>query len=346
MLGEIGDHEPACCRGLAPIRQFRHHCLLQRPGSKDRGTVIAPSPETTQRIKQALCRDARDARPEKGKAVMYARWISTSLLVLCLGAAPAVAQTCKPAIADADLVTAGKLQMSINPTLPPQQFVDEKGELQGLNVELMREIAKRLCVPLDLLRMDFPPMIPAMQGGRFDGINTGMFWTEERSQIASPVPYGQETSSLTVVKGSPLKLTDVAAVAGLKAGVEVNSYQERWLRAADKEATAKGAKPIEILTFKTATDVLAALRAGQVETAIMIDQTAREIERRGLVEITATGLGGAPTTMMFRNRVVAEKVAPTLTAMKADGAYDKLFDKFGLTKAPDSVFAIRGPGPQ
>ena len=191
--------------------------------------------------------------------------------------------------------TPGKLQMSINPTLPPQQFVDEKGELQGLNVELMREIAKRLCVPLDLMRMDFPPMIPALQGGRFDGINTGMFWTEERSKIAYTVPYAQQTISLTVVKGSPLKLTDVAAMAGRKAGVEVNSYQERWLRAVDKEATAKGAKPIEILTFKTATDVLAACALGQVETAIMIDQTAREIERRGLVEITATGLGGAPT---------------------------------------------------
>jgi polar amino acid transport system substrate-binding protein len=50
--------------------------------------------------------------------------------------------------------------------------------------------------------------------------------------------------------------------------------------------------------------------------------------------------------MMFRNRAVAEKVAATLTAMKADGSYDKLFDKFGLTKAPDSTFAIRGPGPQ
>ena len=277
---------------------------------------------------------------------MFVRWVSLSSLVLCLGALPAVAQTCKPALADADLVAPPKLQMSINPTLPPQQFVDEKGELQGLNVELMREIAKRLCVPLDLLRMDFPPMIPAMQSGRFDGINTGMFWTEERSKIAFTVPYAQQTISLTVAKDSPLKLTGTDALAGRKAGVEVNSYQERWLRGVDKDATAKGAKPIEILTFKTATDVLAALRAGQIETAILIDQTANEIARRGLIEITATGLGGAPTTMMFRNKNVAEKVAATLTAMKADGSYDKLFDKFGLTKAPDSVFTIRGPGPQ
>jgi polar amino acid transport system substrate-binding protein len=267
-------------------------------------------------------------------------------MIASLGALPAAAQTCTSAIAASDLVTPGKLQMSINPTLPPQQFVDEKGELQGLNVELMREIARRLCIPLDLIRMDFPPMVPALTAGRFDGINTGMFWTEERSKIAYTVPYAQQTISLTVSKGSTAKFADVAALAGKKAGVEVNSYQERWLRGADKELTAKGGKPIEILTFKTATDVLAALRADQVEAAVLIDQTANEIARRGLIEITATGLGGAPTTMMFRNKTVATKVAATLTEMGADGSYDKLFDKFGLTKAPSKAFAIRGPGPQ
>ena len=276
---------------------------------------------------------------------MRARGLLISLL-LCFGVMPVAAQTCKPAIADADLVAPPKLQMSINPTLPPQQFVDEKGELQGLNVELMREIARRLCVPLDLLRMDFPSMIPALTAARFDGINTGMFWTEERSKIAYTVPYAQQTISLTVTKDSGVKFASAEAVGGHKAGVEVNSYQERWLRGADKEATAKSAKPIEILTFKTATDVLAALRAGQVETAVLIDQTAKEIERRGLIEITATGLGGAPTTMMFRSKTVATKVAATLTEMGADGSYDKLFDKFGLTKAPSNTFAIRGPGPQ
>jgi polar amino acid transport system substrate-binding protein len=277
---------------------------------------------------------------------MHVRRFLISLMLLGVAALPAAAQSCKPAIADTDLVAAGKLQMSINPTLPPQQFVDEKGELQGLNVDLMKEIAKRLCLPLDFIRMDFPPMIPALSAARFDGIDTGMFWTEERSKIAYTVPYAQQTISLTVIKGSAFKPAEIAALAGKKAGVEVNSYQERWLRGADKEATAKGAKPIEILTFTTATDVLAALRAGQVASAVLIDQTAREIERRGLIDITTTGLGGAPTTMMFRNRAVAEKVAATLTEMKKDGYYDKLFDKYGLTKASESVFSIRGPGPK
>ncbi len=276
---------------------------------------------------------------------MRVRLLSLVLALTCLGSLPATAQSCKPALADGDLVAPGKIQMSINPTLPPQQFVDEKGELQGLNVELMKEIAKRLCLPLEFIRMDFPPMVPALTAGRFDGIDTGMFWTEERSKIAYTVPYAQQTISITVAKGKTA-FKSLEEVGGHKAGVEVNSYQERWLRGADKEQAAKGAKPIEILTFTTATDVIAALRAGQVEAAILIDQTALEIQRRGVVEITATGLGGAPTTMMYRNRTVAEKVAAALTDMKKDGTYDRLFDKFGITKAPESVFTIRGPGPK
>jgi polar amino acid transport system substrate-binding protein len=276
---------------------------------------------------------------------MRARLLSLALALVCLGTLPAAAQGCKPVLADSDLVAPGKIQMSINPTLPPQQFVDEKGELQGLNVELMKEIAKRLCTPLEFIRMDFPPMVPALNAGRFDGIDTGMFWTEERSKIAYTVPYAQQTISITVAKGKTA-FKSLEEVGGHKAGVEVNSYQERWLRGADKEQAAKGAKPIEVLTFTTATDVIAALRAGQVETAILIDQTALEIQRRGVVEITATGLGGAPTTMMYRNRNVAEKVAAALTDMKKDGTYDRLFDKFGITKAPESVFTIRGPGPK
>jgi polar amino acid transport system substrate-binding protein len=48
---------------------------------------------------------------------------------------------------------------------------------------------------------------------------------------------------------------------------------------------------------------------------------------------------------VFRNRAVAEKVAATLTAMKADGFYDALFDRYGLTKLPGDRFSIRGPGP-
>src|SRR5882757_7865908 len=83
--------------------------------------------------------------------------------VLSLIALPATAQTCAPKIAASHLVEAGKLMLSVNPTLPPQQFLNEKGELQGLNVEMGKDIAKRLCLEVVFMRMDFPAMIPALK---------------------------------------------------------------------------------------------------------------------------------------------------------------------------------------
>jgi polar amino acid transport system substrate-binding protein len=266
-------------------------------------------------------------------------------VMLLLASGGARAQSCVSPVKPADLLAPGTLSMAINPTLPPQQFVDANGDLQGLNVDLAREFARRLCLKMEFVRMDFPPMFPALAAARFDGIDTGMFWTVERSKIAYTVPYAQQAISLAVPKGSALVVADEAALSGHSAGVEVNAYQERWLRGVDKDIVAKGGKPIDIKAFTTATDVMAALRAGQVEVAVLIDQTATELARRGLVTITATGLGGAPTTLVFRDKAVAEAVADTLTKMRADGFYDALFDRYGLTKYPEKVFAIHGPGP-
>lgn len=265
--------------------------------------------------------------------------------VLSLGVGDALAQSCTSPVTPADLITPGTLQMAINPTLPPQQFVDENGDLKGLNVDLGTEIAKRLCLKMSFVRMDFPGMFPALAAARFDGIDTGMFWTAERSRIAYTVPYAMQAISVVLLKDSALKIPEATDLAGHSAGVEVNSYQERWLRALDKETTARGGKPMDIHAFTTATDVLAALNAGQVEVAILIDQTAREMVQRGFARIDATGLGGAPTTLVFRNKAVATAVADVLNKMRGDGYYDALFDKYGLTRFPREPFAIRGPGP-
>lgn len=78
---------------------------------------------------------------------------------------------------------AGKLLLSINPTNPPQQYIDADGKLRGLNVELADEIAKRICLPVDLVRMDFPGMIPAVKAGRLDGLDTGMFFKIGRAHV-------------------------------------------------------------------------------------------------------------------------------------------------------------------
>ena len=266
-------------------------------------------------------------------------------LLLVVLAAPAWSQPCAPKLPAASLVEAGKLQLAINPTLPPQQFVDERGELQGLNVELGRELGKRLCVPTSFVRMDFPAMVPALRAGRFDGIDTGMFWTEERSRLMYMVPFAQQAIGVFGMASSGLALKSYDDLAGRVAALEIGTYQERKSKEANEDMVRRGLKPVDLRTFSTATEATAALRAGQVEAVIIVEDAARAISKQRGMKLLLTGFGGTDITFGFRDRAVAEAAVEAFTAMRADGAYDALFDKFGLAKLP-GTFEIRGPGPQ
>src|ERR1700722_9340625 len=86
-----------------------------------------------------------------------------SVLALAPGALRA-----QPKVAPPNIITAGTLVMSINPTLPPLQFVDDKGQLQGMRVELANECCKRLGLAPEYIRTEFPTMIPVLAAKRWD----------------------------------------------------------------------------------------------------------------------------------------------------------------------------------
>lgn len=258
-------------------------------------------------------------------------------------AAPASA-ACANGLSANQLVTAGHLSMSTNPTLPPLQYVDADGTLKGMNVELGETIGKRLCLQVDFVRMDFPAMIPALKAARIDGINTGMFWTEARSKMMYTVPYAISTLDVVVSPRHVLAVPDVKALRGHAVGVESDSYQEHWLRDLAKAVDEKDA-PIDVHAYTTASDVMAALRAGQIDMAVLPSYTAIDIVNRKQAVMALSGLGSTQTTLAFRTRAVAEAVAAALDQMRADGSYAKLLTRYGMTPLPDAKITIRGTGP-
>jgi polar amino acid transport system substrate-binding protein len=266
-------------------------------------------------------------------------------MLAALAVAPAQAQSCTPVIAKGELVTEGKLALSTNPTLRPLQYIDETGTLKGMNIDLGNEIAKRLCLLVEFIRMDAQAMIAALKSGRFDGIDTGMFWTEERSKVMYTVPYALSAIDIVAAPASKAKFAGPDELSGVSIGVESDSYQERWLKGREADNVAKGRKPLKILAFPTASDVMAALRAGQLDLAAFPNYAGGDFVKRGQAVMVLPTQGSSPTMMSFRSRPVAEAVSKVLTDMRNDGTYDKVLDQYGMTKLPEKVIAIRGPGP-
>jgi polar amino acid transport system substrate-binding protein len=250
----------------------------------------------------------------------------------------------QPKLAPPTIIKAGTLVMSINPTLPPLQFVDDKGQLQGMRVELANECCKKLGLTPEYIRTEFATMIPGLAAKRFDMINTGIFFTEERSKLMYMVPYEQAAISFLAAKGNPLGLKTVDDLAGKRISVELGGIEERRTREVAKMLTDKGLKAPTVMTFNNFAESFQALRAGQADAATSIDATAMFMQQRGDFTRAISGVFPQTACFAFANKTLAEAVAGALNDLRKDGYYDKLLDQYGVLKTAPP-FAISGPGP-
>ena len=153
--------------------------------------------------------------------------LTSATVLFILGMGIANAQACKSPVPDSALIKKGTLIMSVNPTLPPMQFVDQTGTLKGMRVELGEAIAKRLCLTPEYVRIEFSAMIPGLQAGRWDVINTGIFYTDERAKLMQMLPYEDQAISISTARGNPLKISKPEDLSGKSIEIGRASCRER-----------------------------------------------------------------------------------------------------------------------
>lgn len=260
---------------------------------------------------------------------------------LMLVATAAYAQDCTPVVSDEALIEPGKLIMSTNPTLPPMQFVDSNGELQGMRITLGNEIAERLCLEPEYIRIEFSAMIPGLQAGRWDVINTGIFWNEERAAMMQMIPYEAQAISLSVPMENPLEISAPEDLAGKVIGVEVGGFEEAKIRLLSEELVAEGLEPIDLRTFDNFATAFQALRAGQTDGTISIDSTAADYANRDEFARAISGMFATPVALAMASEELAEAVLGVFNEMLADGSYEALLDEYGILT--NTEFEIRGP---
>jgi len=265
--------------------------------------------------------------------------------VLAAVAGPAFAQapaSCTPRVADAELIKSRTLVMSTNPTLPPLQFVNAQGQLQGMRIELGNEIARRLCLTPEYVRIEFSAMIPGLAARRWDMINTGIFFTEERARMMQMVRYENNAVAISAARGNPLNIRTQGDLAGRTVGVEIGGFEERRLREISQTLQAAGQRPINVRTFDNFAVAFQALRAGQVEAVTSIDAVAAEYDQRGDFPRVLHGLFPTPAAFAFRSRTLATEVSRVLQEMSSDGSLKALFDRYGVSIA-EGGFEVAGP---
>jgi polar amino acid transport system substrate-binding protein len=102
-----------------------------------------------------------------------------------------------------DVKSAGKFVFGLEVGYKPFEFMDDSGNLVGYDIDVSKEIAKRLGVEAEPQDTNWSTVIQTMYDGGFDLILGGMTATEKRyERVNFSIPYMNAASGIIVLKDS------------------------------------------------------------------------------------------------------------------------------------------------
>jgi ABC-type amino acid transport substrate-binding protein len=163
-----------------------------------------------------------------------------------------------PARADAldAIKSRGKLLAGVKYDTPPFGFVDSSNEVAGFDVDLVREVGKKLGVPVEFVKVTSPTRIPLLVSGNVDLVAASMTNTPERAQTIdfSTTYY---TGAQTLVVPDSSTISGVKDLKGKIVAVQQGTTLEKNLADVAPGATA--------LPFRDYTSAWLALRQNRAD---------------------------------------------------------------------------------
>jgi len=149
----------------------------------------------------------------------------------------------------------GKLLAGVKLDTPPFGYLDDKNEPTGFDIEIVRRIAARLNVPVELVKVTSATRIPLLVSGNVDLVAASMTHTRERDKtIDFSITYYTGGQSLMVPKDSPV--TGVKDLGGKQVAVQQGTTLEKNIA-----AVAPSAKVVAFRDYNAAWLALAQGRA-------------------------------------------------------------------------------------
>lgn len=236
---------------------------------------------------------------------------------------------------------------------PPQEFFDENGDPQGVDIEIGTEIAARLGLKVQFVNSVFDTIIAAVNSGKCDIIISAQNITADRQKQVSMIPYFQAGQSFLALKGNPNNINGPADLCGKGAAAESGTTEADFLQGTgdykgkgmSEQCTKDGKEPINVVITQKDSDALQQLQANKVavyftDSPVASYYTVQHPDQFQLVgqvlEPAQEGISvpcgvedctGAPLSE------VGQAVQAALKSMMADGAYAKILAKWNMADA-------------
>ena len=222
--------------------------------------------------------------------------------------------------------SAQELTFAMEPSYPPFETTNEKGEIIGFDVDVANAICKEIQATCKFKGEAFDALIPNLKAKRFDASISAIDITDARAkQVLFSDAYYDSTASYVTLKGK------ATLESAKNVGVQNGTTFQQYTVAETKQYTTKA--------YASLQSAILDLKSGRIDmifgdTAVLADMISKEPEMQFVGEKVANkkyfgnGLGIA---MHKSNKELAEQLNKGLASIKANGEYQKIYDKW-MTK--------------
>ncbi|WP_248930291.1 transporter substrate-binding domain-containing protein [Paenibacillus hamazuiensis] len=221
------------------------------------------------------------------KLHIYFLLIASLALVLsltgCFGSTAAPGNGVENSIL-AKVVQSKKLKVGVILSYPPFGFKDEKGNPQGYDVDIAKELAKSLNAELEIMDLDSSARIPAIETGKVDAVIGSFSRTYERLQkVNVSAPYSAASEKMLVRKDSTIaKVTDL------------NDKKVAVVKGSTNQAVTELAPQAQLAYFSNSAECVLAVKNGQAD-AFVEDESFLAYQAKLYSELKVVGDPLVPT---------------------------------------------------
>ena len=147
----------------------------------------------------------------------------------------------------------------------PFEFFNSKTHsIEGFDIDLIKEVAKRLNMEAVVLDMDFGGILPSLQSGQADMAIAGITRTSAREKTIDFTNdyYQPKVALLSLEKSSIKSLTELG---GHRSGVQLGTFHQMLL----EEVVATSAEKFEIVARNRLVDLVQELLSENIQAVVM-----------------------------------------------------------------------------
>ncbi len=176
-----------------------------------------------------------------------------------LALACAVATVSTPAWAEATTMRFG-----IEAQYPPFESKDASGRLQGLDVDIGNAVCKQAHLACTWVEISFDGLIPALQGRKFDAINSAMNATAQRRQAIDFTTVIYRVPTQLIARADSALAATPESLKAKHVGVLQGSIQEAYAKAHWAPAG------VDVVSYQDQNQVYTDLVAGRLDATLVL----------------------------------------------------------------------------